>query len=52
MAPSQSTPHIVAGACPYEMHEEQLGWETVKQQWDALSEKEQDRSVVQGVVAD
>lgn len=38
-----STP---AGACPYEMHEEQLGWEIVQKQWDALTEKEKDKYAV------
>lgn len=39
---------LCAGPCKYEMHDEQLGWEEVQAEYDALSEREKQRC---GVVA-
>jgi hypothetical protein len=33
----------VAGPCKYEMHDEQLGWEEIQAEYDALSEREKQR---------
>ena len=32
-----------AGPCKYEMHDEQLGWEEIQAEYDALSEREKQK---------
>lgn len=34
------------GPCGFEIHEEHLDWEEIKGEYDALSEREKDRSVI------
>lgn len=34
---------IAAGPCKYEMHDEQLGWEEIQAEYDALSEREKQK---------
>lgn len=36
----------VAGPCKYEMHDEQLGWEEIQAEYDALSEREKQRYIL------
>ena len=41
--PCKHSMQHVAGPCKYEMHDEQLGWEEIQAEYDALSEREKQR---------